>query len=132
MKKKTERHHVLCLVLLGPDWKENIITITKYEHDLIHSTLNIPYYKIRRFRMKTNHLVHRNSQEFVNLLKELHLDFFKNTKLLPVKLQNMMRDSIRETTKRMIRDYQLILKLPKDNADIFKWLSIYHYCLILR
>ena len=131
-KVKTEEHHVCCLSLCGDDFKENIITLTVAEHKLIHATLNIPYYKLRRFRKATNHMVNRNSQQFVSRLRNLHLEYFKNHKQLPIKLQNMQRNSIRATTWRIIETHGISIKMPKENADIFAWLRCYHNSLIYR
>lgn len=130
--KKYEDHHVICLSLSGDDFKENIVRVTIYEHKLIHTTLNIPYYKLRRFRKATNHMIHRNSQQYVDRLRKLHLDYFKNINKLPVKLINLQRDSIRATTKRIVSTHKLTLKLPKDSADIFAWLRSMHYALTIR
>jgi hypothetical protein len=131
-KQKYENHHVLPLSLCGDNFPENIVRLTAYEHKLIHMTLDIPFYKLRRFRMATNHLINRNSQPYVTKLRKLHLDFFAKTGKLPIKLQNILRDSVRETTKRIIKTHGLTLKMPKDNADIFKHLGAYHNALTLR
>jgi len=132
MNEKQEDHHVTPICMLGDDFSENIVKITESEHKLIHSVLDIPYYKLRRFRKATNHMVHRNSQQFVNRLRNLHLEYFKNSDKLPIKLQNIQRDSIRATTKRIIKAHNIIVKLPKDNTDLFSWLRAFHNVLVLR
>ena len=130
--KKYEDHHVIFVAGEGYNWPENIIRVTVEEHKLIHKTLNIPYSKIRTFRLRTNHMVHKNSQEFVRELKKVHLAFFNNLHLLPQKLQDRMRNSIREQTLRMIREYRLELKTPKYDADLFAWIRSFHYSILLR
>lgn len=133
MKKETyQDHHVIPISLLGHDWQENIIRVTESEHKLIHKTLNLPYHKIRKFRTKTNHMVHRNSQVFVKELRKIHLAFFQNIHRLPMRLKNLIRDSVREQTEKVIRSHNIELKTPKYNADSFSWLRSYHHALVLR
>ncbi len=132
MKRKTEVHHVTPICMLGHDWVENTMIVTEYEHKLIHATLDIPYSKIRTFRKKTNHLPSRSSQQFVNELRKVHVAFFEKVNLLPPKLRNKMRDCIRETTKRIIREHSIELKTPADNAKLHSWLKSMHYALTLR
>ena len=129
---KTERHHCTPVSLQGFDWEENIMVVSVADHKLIHSTMNVNYQKIRTFRRKTNHIIHRNSQAYIRLLKDLHLDFYKNVHKLPLRLQNKMRDCIRDTTKRIIKEHGLSLRTPAHGADLFKWLKSYHYSLLLR
>ena len=131
-KKNYQNHHVIPVSLLGHDCDENIIRITDHEHDLLHKTLNLPYQKIRSFRLKTNHMVYTNSQKFVRELKKIHFAFFDKFDDLPVKLQTMIRNSIREQTLRIINTHRIEINTPKYNADMKKWLSFYHYALILR
>ena len=131
-RTKTEEHHVTPICMVGDDFKENIITLTVADHKLIHATLDIPYYKLRRFRKATNHMVNRNSQQFVSRLRNLHLEYFKNHDKLPIRLQNLQRNSIRDTTWRIIQTYNISIKMPKENADIFAWLRCYHNSLIYR
>jgi methyl coenzyme M reductase subunit C-like uncharacterized protein (methanogenesis marker protein 7) len=131
-RTKTEEHHVTPICMVGDDFKENIITLTVSDHKMIHATLDIPYYKLRRFRKATNHMINRNSQQFVSRLRNLHLEYFKNHEKLPIKLQNLQRDSVRDTTRRIIQTYNISIKMPKENADIFAWLKCYHNSLIYR
>ena len=131
-RTKTEEHHVTPICMVGDNFKENIIALTVADHKLIHATLDIPYYKLRRFRKATNHMINRNSQQFVSRLRNLHLEYFKNHKKLPIKLQNLQRNSIRDTTWRIIQTYNISIKMPKENADIFAWLRCYHNSLIYR
>jgi len=130
--KKTERHHVTAVSLEGFDWSENIMVVTKYEHDIIHATLNIPYSKIRIFRKKTNHMTSKASQAYVNELRKVHVAFFQRLHLLPQKLQNGMRDCMRETTKRVVKEHNITIKLPADNKDLHSWLRAYHNVLTMR
>jgi len=130
--KDYQNHHVIPVSLLGHDWQENIIRITKYDHNLLHNTLNLPYQKIRSFRLKTNHMVHRNSQEFIRELKKIHFSFFDNFDDLPIKLQALIRNSIRDQTFRIINTHRIEINTPKYNADMRKWLNFYHYALVLR
>lgn len=130
--KKKEKHHCTPVCMEGHDWDENIMMVTEYEHKLIHATLNIPYSKIRYFRKKTNHMTSKTSQSYVNELRKVHLAFFEKVDLLPPKLRNAMRDCIRETTKRIIREHSIVLKTPADNAKLHAWLRSMHYALNLR
>ena len=77
-------------------------------------------------------MVYRNSQQFVNELRKLHVDYFSKTNKLPNHLRDIQRDSVRDTTKRIISLNKLQLNTPKDNDDIFKWLRCYHNVLIYR
>jgi len=131
-KEKYQDHHVIPVSLLGHDWKENIVRLSEKDHDIIHKTLNLPYHKIRRFRLKTNHMVHRNSQKFVRELKKIHLAFFENSHMLPTRLQNILRNSIRDQVEKIVKENSIELNLPQYNANIFKWLNSYHYALVLR
>jgi len=131
-KEKYEDHHVIFVAAEGYNWPENIIRVTVSDHKLIHQTLNIPYQKIRTFRMNTNHMVHKNSQEFIRELKKVHLAFFANLNKLPQRLQHQMRDSIRSQTLRIIREYKLELKTPDYDSDLFSWIRSFHYSLLLR
>lgn len=130
--EKHQDHHVIPVSLLGHDWPENIVRLTVSDHELLHKVLNLPYQKIRKFRLKTNHMVYRNSQEFVRELKTIHLAFFQNINMLPIRLQNLLRNSVRDQVERIIKEHRIELKLPQYNASLFKWLNSYHYILILR
>ena len=132
MKETYENHHCIPVSLIGFDWEENIIRLTQTDHTLVHKTLDIPYSKLRTFRLRTNHMVYKNSQEFVRELKKVHLSFFSKVNKLPKRLQDMMRGSIRAQTQRIVREYKLELKLPEYDSDIFEWLKVYHYALLLR
>ena len=89
-KQKYQEHHCIPVSLLGHHWQENLVRITEDEHNLIHKVLRIPYQKIRNFRIKTNHIVCRNSQLFVRELEKLHIEFFRNSNMLPKQLQNKL------------------------------------------
>jgi len=132
MKEVYENHHVLPVSTDGFDWEENIIRVSQVDHTLIHKTLDIPYSKLRTFRLRTNHMVHKNSQEFVRELRKVHLSFFANLGKLPQRLQDRMRDSIRSQVQRLIREYKLELKTPAYDSDLLTWLENYHYALLLR
>jgi hypothetical protein len=131
-KKKTQRHHVVPISLQGFDWDQNIMTVTVYEHNLIHATLNIPYDKIRKFRIRTNSMTSMVSQFYVNELRKVHVAFFQKVDLLKPELRIKMRDCIRETTKRIIKEHRIELKTPVEGASLHRWLRSYHYALVLR
>jgi len=118
MKEKYQDHHCLPVSIGGHDWPENIVRLIESDHTQVHKVLNLPYQKIRSFRLKTNHMVHRNSQEFIRELRKIHLAFFQNINMLPKKIQNQLRDSIRETTERLIREHNIELKKIQADARI--------------
>lgn len=129
---RTEKHHVIPVCMEGHDIDENIILLSKNDHDLVHRTQNIPYSNVRWFRLKTNHMVDKSSVEYVKNLRILHLKYFKQVFKLPKYLYYKQLNSIRRQAKSINKSNKVYLKQPNENANLFVWLRFYHNVLTKR
>jgi len=89
-----ENHHVVPISISGWDVIENQFLVSISDHKLIHSTLNIPYSNIRKFRRLTNHVLVPNIV-YMEQLEYVQRLYFEGIEKLPVILYDKHVRSMR-------------------------------------
>lgn len=79
-------HHVVPISLGGENWLDNIVDLSRSEHDTVHQYLDISGKILRSFRMKTNHLALKADIGYVQELVKLQNLYFTRVPNLPVHL----------------------------------------------
>jgi len=92
--KKTD-HHVIPCSLDGLNIEFNILRVTQKEHELIHKTLCMPYWRIRKFRF-ANALCFRKDAKYYERLKNILNIYFERIGKLPIDLVVKQKKAICE------------------------------------
>jgi hypothetical protein len=119
---KGQKHHVIALALNGLHHLHdggintpNLVTISVADHELIHRELDIPYQKIREFRMRQGYKQWHDLDYHV-ALQNLQWEYFKKLRNLPRDIQQLHAVSMKEQVKLLapiykypyeIKDYEM-------------------------
>jgi len=113
---KGQVHHVCPLALFGihnlydgTTNEANLVRLSVADHEKIHATLDIPYQRIREFRMSQGYK-QWHDLEYHEALKKLQWEYFKNVRKLPYELQVIHAESM----KAQVQLLKTVYKYPFD------------------
>lgn len=135
---KQQKHHVVPLSIGGRDYKSNWLYVSCADHKLIHSTLDIPYSTVRKYRACMNNQMFTPTEKQANAQSKIERMFFSRVEFIPKNiLQKQILDKLREDTRAIYKESNFAYPTHKPastlqgevNAELKKRKRLYtHLC----
>lgn len=134
-KNFKEEHHIIPISIQGPNWKENVITLSREDHKYLHDIMDIPYGWLRRFRKRTNHLVYMDAY-YVSQVVQIQKLYFARLPQLTPRLINIHMTCMEHICMRAYAEYEIKKDIkPKrmktGSQQFMYWLELYHEALYI-